>query len=191
MDTLHFPKTSFSGSSSLPWTPTSQPPCPHIFFPQLLMPSDAPSSISSFLLLCSCEPLAWWAVVCCSIPPRPVCQQNRQSPQPQSLAPSTPYFQGRLWHLTPTAPQLFPLAGLHFSVKLDVASALCPLPPVMLHTLPECTNTTHAFSYICFIRSRVFNSGTVIHAFAFLGDINTSSYIQNEKGSSNSIETGL
>lgn len=95
-----------------------------------------------------------------------------------------------------------PLSALPFLAKLHVASSMCPLPHVMLNTDPACTNRAHAvfihmlFLYMCFfihvLRSfSLIDSDTLIHAFVFLGDINTSSYIQNERRSSNSIESGL
>lgn len=154
--------------------------------PDVLCPPSPPS----FCFSC----VGLWldgAAVCQSFPLRPVWQQSRQASQPQSLPPQTPYFQGRLWHLARRVSPTLPPAGLPFSVKLDTASTPCPTPPVMLSTVPECTNTTRALSHICFVRSALFKSDTLIHAFTFLGDVNTSSYIQNEKGSSNSIEIGL
>lgn len=124
-------------------------------------------------MLCPPSPLPFWLLgraVCQSFPLRPVWQQDRQASQPQRLP--TPFSKEE--------KNLF----LPF-----LASTTCPSPHVILSTKPECTNPGFL---ICMLHSfSLFDSDTLIHAFAFLGDLNTSSYIQNERRCSNSIETGL
>lgn len=137
------------------------------------------------LMLCLPSPLLLWLsgrVVCQPFPLRPVWQQNRQASQPQRLP--TPLF---LWPPAWRVSLTLPLSALPLLDKLT----MCPPPHVMLNTKPGCTNIAHTFSIHILHLFSLFDSHTLIHAFTFLGDINTSSYIQNERSSSNSIEIGL
>lgn len=142
-----------------------------------------PTSSALHLLLFSWGPLSWQASHVPVLPPIPAWQQSTDKDRPPTPGLPQPYFQGKQW--SPTGRALWVTA------PPSSANLCCIHITCRACTKPECTNTTCVLSYVCSIRSALFNSGTLIHAFTFLGDINTNSYIQNEKGNSNSIEIGL